>query len=140
MAEYADIPTMNILANNQPLKSSYDLRTESISANRAVLKRRLDYAESLAEAFDELIEVAIAELDDAKSIESILESELFVSARSSFHSELAGAISRLNSIQRSPTGFSTFEKEQWDHEMDLFYSPTSPTTKAGFSPPSCDAV
>lgn len=135
-----------------PLKVSYDLSPGSIAANRALLEQRRDYNEKLADAFDELIAVATAEIEETKSIESVLESGFFLSAQSSFHSELAGAISKLNSVDVSPTESGSDddgddgEEEQWEDARPHFHSspgspvvspPSSPTATGGphFPPP-----
>ena len=103
IAEYADVETINILASSHPLKVSYDLGVSSIAANREVLQQRRDYSEKLSEAFEELIAIAKAEEAESQSIDSLIESGLFLSARSSFHSELAEAMAKLDSAVVSPT-------------------------------------
>ncbi len=57
IAEHADMETMSILASSKTLKLCYDLNTEDITANRAVLKERQDYSEKLSEAFEEVISI-----------------------------------------------------------------------------------
>lgn len=103
IAEHADIETINILASSHPLKSSYDLRVDSIAVNREVLRQRHDYCDRLSGAFEELIAIAKAEEVESQSIDSLIESGIFISARSSFHSELAEAMARLDSTVVSPT-------------------------------------
>ena len=80
IAEHADIETINILASVHPLKVSYDVSFNSIAANRSLLEKRRDYDEKLADAFEELITIAIAEADETKSADSILETGFFLSA------------------------------------------------------------
>lgn len=116
IAEYADAETMNILASSQPLKLACDVRADSITANREVLKRRQDYSESLSETFEELIAIAQIEEAESASIDSLMESGRFFSARSSFRSELAEAMAMLDSAAVSPVSpsfselrFSTFQ-------------------------------
>jgi hypothetical protein len=139
IAEHADVETINILASVHPLKVSYDLSFNSIAANRSLLEQRCDYDEKLADAFDELITIANAEIDETKSVESILESGFFLSAKSSFHSELAGAISKLNSMDATPTDSDHDEKEWWEDSREHFYSPTSPTAREHFQSPTSPA-
>lgn len=98
IAEHADLETIYILAASQPLKLTYDLSVESISSNREILQNRPDYSEELSEAFEELIVIAQAEAIEVGSIDSLVESSLFLSARSSFHSDLADAWTELNSV------------------------------------------
>lgn len=76
---------------------------DSIAANREILQQRRDHSEKLSQAFEELIAIAQAEHIASKSIDSLAESGLFLSARSSFHSELAEALARLDSAAVSPT-------------------------------------
>lgn len=109
IAEHADVETINILASSHPLKVSYDLRVDSIAANREVLQRRRDYSERLSEVFEELIAIAKAEEAESRSIDSLMESGLFFSARSSFHSELAEAMAILDSAAVSPSLTDRFE-------------------------------
>lgn len=88
---------MMILNSSPASKLSYDLSADSISASRDVLQRRRDYDDRLANAFDELVSIAQADETESGSIDSIIESGLYFSAKSSFHSELAGAFAELNS-------------------------------------------
>ncbi|GFF56429.1 hypothetical protein IFM46972_10511 [Aspergillus udagawae] len=97
VAEHADIETMLILASSHILKLPSEIEDEGITASRHNLQQRWDYDERLSEAFEELITIAQAEDVDVGSIDTIMESGLFVSARSSFHSELAEAVAELNS-------------------------------------------
>jgi hypothetical protein len=136
IAEHADIETINILASVHPLKASYDVSFNSIAANRSLLEKRRDYDEKLADAFEELITIASAEADEAKSVDSILETGFFLSARSSFHSELAGAISTLDSVDVTPTDSDNDEKEEWEDSREHFHSPTSPTSRKNFQSPT----
>ena len=90
------------------MKVSYDLGVDSIATSREVLQERRDSNEKLSEAFEELIAIAKAE-DMEKSIDSLVESGLFQSARSSFHSDLAEAMARLDSTEVSPTDSEEFD-------------------------------
>jgi hypothetical protein len=136
IAEHADVETINILASIHPLKVSYDVSFNSIAANRSLLEKRRDYDEKLADAFEELITIASAEADETKSVDSILETGFFLSAKSSFHSELAGAISTLNSVDVTPTDSNNDEREEWEDSREHFYSPTSPTSREHFQSPT----
>jgi hypothetical protein len=136
IAEHADVETINILASVHPLKVSYDVSFNSIAANRSLLEKRRDYDEKLADAFEELITIASAEADETKSVDSILETGFFLSARSSFHSELAGAISTLDSVDVTPTDSDNDEKEEWGDSREHFHSPTSPTSREHFHSPT----
>jgi hypothetical protein len=136
IAEHADVETINILASVHPLKVSYDVSFNSIAANRSLLEKRRDYDEKLADAFEELITIASAEADETKSVDSILETGFFLSARSSFHSELAGAISTLDSVDVTPTDSDNDEKEWWEDSREHFHSPTSPTSRKHFQSPT----
>ncbi|KAL8983326.1 MAG: hypothetical protein Q9205_002410 [Flavoplaca limonia] len=109
IAEHADIDTMHILASSHPMKVSYDVNVDSIATSRLVLQQRRDCDEKLTEAFDELIAIAKADDMAAKSIDSLAESGLFNSARSSFHSDLAEAMARLDSAAVSPADSENFE-------------------------------
>lgn len=109
IAEHADVETINILASSHPLKVLYDLRVNSIAANREILQQRRDYSESLSEVFEELIAIAKAEEAESRSIDSLMESGFFLSARSSFHSDLAEAMAILDSATASPSGTDRFE-------------------------------
>jgi hypothetical protein len=135
IAEHADVETINILASVHPLKASYDVSFNSIAANRSLLEKRRDYDEKLADAFEELITIAITEADETKSADSILETGFFLSAKSSFHSELAGAISTLDSVDVTPTDSDNDEKE-WEDSREHFHSPTSPTFRGHFRSPT----
>lgn len=112
IAEHADVETINILAASHPLKVSYNLSVDSIAANREVLQQRRDYSEKLSDAFEELIAIAKAEEAEVRSIDSLMESGSFLSARSSFHSELAEAMARLDSAAVSPTDSDNFHDSQ----------------------------
>lgn len=101
---------MNILASSHPLKLALDLSTDSLSKGTATLEQRRDYSEKLSEAFEELVTIAQAEESIAGSINSLEESGIFFSARSSFHSDLMGAISRLNSATVSSSDGSDEEE------------------------------
>ncbi|KAL8754782.1 MAG: hypothetical protein Q9199_004117 [Rusavskia elegans] len=109
IAEHADINTMHILASSHPMKVSYDLGVDSIATSREVLQQRRDCNEKLTEAFEELIAIAKAEDIESKSIDSLAESGLFHSARSSFHSDLADAMAKLDFTAVSPTDSEKFE-------------------------------
>lgn len=119
VAEYADVESINILASSHPLKVSYDLSIDSIAANREVLQQRRDYDEKLSEAFEDLIAIAKAEEVESRSIDSLLESGFFLSARSSFHSELAEAIAKLDSAAVSPTDSDKKSDKFEDSEENL---------------------
>jgi hypothetical protein len=136
IAEHADVETINILASVHPLKVSYDVSFNSIAANRSLLEKRRDYDEELADAFEELITIASAEADETKSVDSILETGFFLSAKSSFHSELAGAISTLDSVDVTPTDSNNDEKEEWEDSREHFHWPTSPTSREHFHSPT----
>ena len=103
IAEYADVDAIRILSSSHPMRVSYDLGANSIATNREVLQQRRDYDEKLSEAFEELIAIAIAEAAESRSVDSLMETGLFLSARSSFHSELAEAMAQLDSASVSPT-------------------------------------
>ena len=119
IAEHADINTMSIIASSQPLKVSYDLSVDLVTAAKDVLQQRRDHDEKLSEAFDELISIAQAGEAEAGSIDSVLESGLFFSAHSSFHAELAEALSTLNSPQGSdPGGCADRGSDQTDDHSD----------------------
>jgi hypothetical protein len=136
IAEHADVETINILASAHPLKVSYDVSFNSIAANRSLLEKRHDYDEKLADAFEELIAIASAEADETKSVDSILETGFFLSAKSSFHSELAGAISTLDLVDVTPTDSDNDEKEEWEDSREHIHSPTSPTSREHFRSPT----
>ena len=91
------------------MKVSYDVSVDSIATSRLVLQQRRGCDEKLTEAFDELIAIAKADDMAAKSIDSLAESGLFHSARSSFHSDLAEAMARLDSAAVSPADSENFE-------------------------------
>ena len=110
IAEHADVETINILASSHPLKASYHLKVDCIAANREVLQQRRDYSERLSEAFEELIAIAKAEEAESRSIDSLTESGIFLSARSSFHSNLAEALAILDSAAASPSFSVKFEE------------------------------
>ena len=139
IAEHADVETINILAFVHPLKGSYDISFNSIASSRSLLEKRCDYDEKLADAFEELITIASAEADETKSVDSILETGFFLSARSSFRSELAGAISTLNAADFTPTDSDYDEKEEWEDSREHFQSPTSPTAIEHFRSPTSPA-
>ena len=85
------------------------MSADSIQVNREVLQHRRDYSGRLSEAFEELIAIAKAEDAGSQSVDSLIESGLFLSARSSFHSDLAEAMSTLNSATVSPSKSEKFE-------------------------------
>ena len=91
------------------MKLSYDLHINSLTQSRDILEKRRDYSEKLSEAFEELISIAQAEEAETGSVDSLMESAIFLSAKSSFHSELAETIAQLN----SPTLSS---REAWSDE------------------------
>ena len=117
---------MNVLASLHPLRVSYDVGFDSIAANRSLLQKRLDYDEKLADAFEGLISIASADADDAKSVDSVLETGLYLSAKSSFHSELMGAMSTLGSLDVSSDGSDNDPKDEWEDSREHFHSPISP--------------
>ena len=142
IAEHADVETIHILAAVHPLRVSYDVSFNSIAANRSLLEKRRDYDETLADAFEELITIASTEADETKSVDSILETGLFLSAKSSFHSELAGAISTLDSVHVTPIDSDSDERERWEDSREKWEnstehsnSPTSPTSREHFRSP-----
>ncbi|CAG8954641.1 hypothetical protein HYFRA_00004561 [Hymenoscyphus fraxineus] len=123
IAEHADIKTMTILASSKPLKLSYDLSINSLAENREILQQRRDYDENMGEAFDELVSIVQADEGGYGSPDSLLESGFFYSARSSFHSDLADAMAKLNSANVSSSG------ESMDENSDKFDSAqASPVT------------
>lgn len=91
------------------MKVSYDLRVDSIASCREVLQQRRDYSETLSELFEELIAIAKAEEAESRSIDTLLESGFFRSARSSIHSDLAEAMAILDSAAVSPSSTDKFE-------------------------------
>lgn len=101
------------------MKSSYDLRVDGIAANREVLRQRHDYCDSLSEAFEELITIAKAEKAECQSIDSLIESGIFISARSSFHSELVEAMANLDSTVVSPTDSDKKSVKFEDYEENI---------------------
>ncbi|KAJ5776448.1 uncharacterized protein N7511_001459 [Penicillium nucicola] len=115
--EHADIETILILASSRPLKRYYDLKMDSTSENRYILQHRSDYNEKLEEAFEDLITIAQADEAETESIDTLMESGIFFSARSSFHSELADAVFELNSAAVSPTDDLRDEKLDVLEEM-----------------------
>ncbi|KAK6346704.1 hypothetical protein TWF696_006820 [Orbilia brochopaga] len=121
IGEFATIETMSILASSQPLKLAYDLSPDGIAAAQEVLQKRRDYTEKLGEAFKDLITIAEAGIASVKSIDSLQEAGLmFYSARSSFHSELAEALSRLNSTAVSPVE-GWFADEKWGRIEEVVF-------------------
>lgn len=103
IAEHADVQSVHILASTLPMKISYDIRVDSIAANLEILRKRRDYSDELLEAFEELIAIAKAEEGESGSIDSLVESGLFVSAKSTFNEELAEALAKLEAVAVSPT-------------------------------------
>jgi hypothetical protein len=92
---------MSILASSPPVKLSCDLDADSLTTNLDLLQGRRDYCEKLSEAFKELITILQAEKPEDDSIDSLVESGLFLSARSTFRSELAEAMETLDSSDGS---------------------------------------
>lgn len=81
---------MTILASSSMLKLNFDLTPDSRTANLAILQKRRDYSEKLAAAFEDVI--TIAEADNLTSpVDSLIESGLYFSARSSFRSDISDA-------------------------------------------------
>jgi hypothetical protein len=103
VAEHADVETIHILAASHPMKIAYDLNAESLAASLEALQQRRDYSEDLSEAFQELIAIVEAEEAECQSIDSLVESGLFLSAKSTFHEEIAEALAKLDSAAVSPT-------------------------------------
>ncbi|KAF3920185.1 Ankyrin-1 [Arthrobotrys entomopaga] len=116
IAEYSDKETMSILASSQPLKLSYDLSVDGLTAAHEILQRRRDCNEELSQAFKDLIAIAEAGYASVRSIDSLQEAGLvFYSARSSFHSDLADALYTLESTVVSPISpVEGFLDEKWD--------------------------
>ena len=136
VAEFADVDTINMLTAVHPLKAAYDLSPKSVTMSRALLEQRRDYDEKLADAFDTLVATAVAEIEETKSIDSLLESGFFLSARSSFHSELSEAASSLSSLDNSFTTRNDIGTEQWESIGERFYSPASPSSGWLFESPT----
>jgi len=125
IAEHADIETISILASSHPLKLSLDLSLDRFTSSREVLQSRRDYNDKLAAAFEELVTVAHAEEAEAGSnTDSALESGLFFSAKSSFHSDLGDALAKLNSLKGTPAEGSV------DDGSDRSTSPVQGATEA----------
>ncbi|KAF3938286.1 Ankyrin-1 [Dactylella cylindrospora] len=120
IAEYANVETMSILASSNPLKLSYDLSSDGVTTAQEILRHRRDYDEKLGDAFKELIVIAEAGIASVKSIDSLQEAGLvFYSARSSFHDELAEALSKLESTTVSPISPSGWSLDaRWDRYED----------------------
>ena len=91
------------------MKISYNLKADSLAATLEVLQQRRDYSEELSQAFEELVAIAKAEEAECRSIDSLIESGLFLSAKSSFHEELAEALAKLETVAVSPTTTDYFE-------------------------------
>ncbi|OAL52612.1 hypothetical protein IQ07DRAFT_585764 [Pyrenochaeta sp. DS3sAY3a] len=109
IAEHADVETISTLASSHPLKLSLDLSMDSLIKSRAILEQRQDYTEKLSAAFEEPVMISQAQESMADSMSSLQESGLFYSARSSFHSDLAKAVTRLNSTNVSSSAGSEGE-------------------------------
>lgn len=88
---------MSIVANSHPLKLSYDLNQEAVIESLNILQGREDYSEKLSMALQELVSIAQVETPITASTEGFMEAGLFVSAKSSFCSDLAEAMEMLNS-------------------------------------------
>ncbi len=87
---------MGIVCASRHVRQSFDLSPGSLTTSRETLANRHDYGEKLAEAFEELLRRSLEDhQDDSTSDSEDVESELFVSARSSFHFELASAVAGL---------------------------------------------
>ena len=126
IAEHADVSTINIIASVHPSKVKYDLSPDVLAKNRSILEQRRDYDETLGSAFADLISIVQADAEEVKSIDSVLESGFFLSARSTFRSDLAEAVATLESLEVSPAESSDEdEKGNW-HEPKEIHSPTSP--------------
>lgn len=123
---------MLILASSHPLRLFHGLDPETLSTGRAILQARHDHDEKLSEAFEGLISIAQSEDDDSGSTETLMESHLFVSARSSFHSELAEAITGLDHTSFRFQDFENGENELQDTvlESDICYEPVQITVEA----------
>ena len=80
------------------MKLSYDLDPKTVDESKAILQERHDYSKKLSIAFEELISIAQAETPKSGgSTESFMRAGLFLSAKSSFCSDIAEAIELLNS-------------------------------------------
>lgn len=107
---------MAILSSSHPFKLSLDLSFDGFAASHEILKGRRDYDEKLGFAFDELIAISHAEESAAGSNnDSAIESGLYYSAKSSFHSDLAEAFLHLT---QSAVGTPTWGSEK-DGEEDM---------------------
>ena len=106
IAEYADMQTLSILSNSYPFKLSLDLTDGSLVSCREILAGRRDFDHTLSGAFEELVWIAKAEevavsgggSDDSGSL---AESGRYFSAKSSFHSDIAEALTALRSRRAS---------------------------------------
>jgi hypothetical protein len=103
IAGLADVQSMVILCASRRVRQSLDLSPGSVTSCRETLASRHDHSEKLTEAFEELL---LQCQDDQQndccsydSDDSLVESELFVSAKSSFHFELASAVAELGMKQ-----------------------------------------
>lgn len=105
---------MAILASSHPFKLSLDLSFDGFAASHEILRGRRDYDEKLGFAFDELIAISHAEESAAGSNnDSAIESGLYYSAKSSFHSDLAEAFLHLtHSARGTPTWGSEKDGEE----------------------------
>lgn len=87
IAEHADIGTIVVVASSHSLRHSHDSSVGSLTGAREILYKRLDYDEKLSEGFNELVTI-VEVVSTAGSNDSLAESGLlFLTARSSFHSE-----------------------------------------------------
>ncbi|KAM7215308.1 ankyrin [Rhypophila decipiens] len=126
IAEYADLETLSILSSSYPFKLSLDLGQESLDNCRRILEARRDFDEKLKAAFEELVWIAKAEEEAiagvaGSDVDSLAESGLYFSAKSSFHSDIAEAIAALRSARQSPEEGSQGEED--DEEDQAFVSP-----------------
>lgn len=92
---------MTILASSPALKLSYELDSNNLAISLDILRSRRDYSEKLEKIFEEFITIARAEQTDTAPVERQIESGLYFSAASSFHSELSEALEVLEAASDS---------------------------------------
>jgi ankyrin repeat protein len=110
VAQYADVETLNILANSDHLRMSYD-RHYALADFKDLLDKRPDISQDILSAFNELLNIINYMPDPRQGVEGLMEGGFFSCPPSRANSDLENH-EQFHSFCKHPTSLS----DAWDEK------------------------
>lgn len=124
VAGHADYGTLAMLSSSYLFRRSLDLSLQSIATSHDILRNRRDFDEKLFAAFEELLALAQTGEAETTSLDSPVDSNIFLSTKSSFHSDLAEARAELESEEcSSEEGSMEEDEDRFTRSAETLLSP-----------------